>query len=200
MSPGSTRGEASRYSSLSICASCPLTQSLLLLPPSRQLPWKQLHQSTPHLPHSPTTHFPSLTTSSSFLTTPLGGHPHTSTTMAMFGDGGKGRQDGREKRRRQKPLHPRPKRSNFLQVSNTLSSPPPRTVPAGLRGVANSIGNHYHGNQTAHLAREGGVMPANEVSRVSQHVWLCEPYFIGVIVACLLILFRRRQMPLSLTC
>ena len=123
----------------------------------RLYPWGNAFHSHKHHPslhpspgHNPPDLTPSIFTSS----------PHHSTIVGLGGStlrmgGGregeaeKNMREGKKGRKKKHVRYAQVARSNFLQVGNTYGAPPRTAPPAGgLRGVANSLGNHHHANQS----------------------------------------------------
>ena len=137
----------------------------------RLYPWGHpFRANTHHLHHpphiSPLTSSPSPSPSPSPLTSPH--HYPLVTTGGLGGlrEGGerRGGREGKKGRTKKKVRHSQVPHSSFLQVGNTLSAPP-RTAPAGLKGVATSLGNHRHGDLAPHAVRSGSKLLPNNVRR-----------------------------------
>ena len=74
-----------------------------------------------------------------------------------------GGREGKKGRRKKQTRHSQAVRANFLHVGNTFSTPPRTAPPVGLRGVANSLGNHHHVNQTTQSVKNGSTVPLSHV-------------------------------------
>lgn len=126
----------------------------------RLYPWRHHFHADTHNSH-PHTSPPSLLPSP--FNFPLTG-VHVGSHKGLEEGGGKrGRREGTRGRRKKKKAHnSEVAYSNFLQISNRPSVPP-RTAPGNLKGVANSLGNHYHGNQTTRIVRDRAELSSNNV-------------------------------------
>ena len=85
------------------------------------------------------------------------------STMEVDGGGENAARERKKKKKKRQTRYAQVIRSSFLQVGNTT---PPRTAPpAGtLKGVANSLGNHHHSNQTTltnAVSNRSEVQPSN---------------------------------------
>ena len=149
-----------------------LTDKFFPCQPCRLYPWGHAFRGHTHfLSHPPTSptltssHSPSLLLSAhnfSMMSAIGGGVGDVREGREGRGGGERGRRKGRKKKR---VPYSQVVRSNFLQVGNTLPTPPRTAPPVGLKGVANYHGNHHYANQTAHTLMDRSELPQSNVSR-----------------------------------